>query len=202
MSGGKRFLITGFEPFGASKLNPSQLLVEALRSEDIPGAELFTLVLPVEFERASEMLLRKIVEVSPDVVISFGQAEGRSAITPEKIAINLDHARIADNSGDQREGSVIDELGNDGYFSTLPVTQIVEAIKNVGVASELSLSAGTFVCNHIFYKIQRELSNSSIKSGFIHIPLIPEQSAEFPGAPTMELNLIIRGAKAAIHIIL
>lgn len=202
MSGEKRVLVTGFEPFGQSKLNPSQLLVEALTSEDLPGVELSALVLPVEFDRASEILLTKIAQISPDFVISFGQAEGRSAITPEKIAINLNHARIADNSGDQRQDSVIDELGNDGYFSTLPVNQIVEAIKSVGVESELSLSAGTFVCNHIFYKLQKELSNSSIKSGFIHIPLVPEQSAEFPGAPTMEINLIIRGAKAAILSIL
>lgn len=202
MSGEKRVLVTGFEPFGQSKLNPSQLLVEALTSEDLPGVELSALVLPVEFDRASEILLTKIAQISPDFVISFGQAEGRSGITPEKIAINLDHARIADNSGDQRQDSVIDELGNDGYFSTLPVNQIVEAIKSVGVESELSLSAGTFVCNHIFYKLQKELSNSSIKSGFIHIPLVPEQSAEFPGAPTMEINLIIRGAKAAILSIL
>lgn len=202
MSGEKRVLVTGFEPFGQSKLNPSQLLVEALTSEDLPGVELSALVLPVEFDRASEILLTKIAQISPDFVISFGQAEGRSGITPEKIAINLDHARIADNSGDQRQDSVIDELGNDGYFSTLPVNQIVEAIKSVGVESELSLSAGTFVCNHIFYKLQKELSNSSIKSGFIHIPLVPEQSAEFPRAPTMEINLIIRGAKAAILSIL
>lgn len=202
MSGEKRVLVTGFEPFGQSKLNPSQLLVEALTSEDLPGVELSALVLPVEFDRASEILLTKIAQISPDFVISFGQAEGRSAITPEKIAINLNHARIADNSGDQRQDSVIDELGNDGYFSTLPVNQIVEAIKSVGVESELSLSAGTFVCNHIFYKLQKELSNSSIKSGFIHIPLVPEQSAEFPRAPMMEINLIIRGAKAAILSIL
>ena len=202
MSGKKRVLVTGFEPFGQSKLNPSQLLVEALTSEDLPGVELSALVLPVEFDRASEILLTKIAQISPDFVISFGQAEGRSAITPEKIAINLDHARIADNSGDQRQDSVIDKLGNDGYFSTLPVNQIVEAIKSVGVESELSLSAGTFVCNHIFYELQKELSNSPIKSGFIHIPLVPEQSAEFPGAPTMEINLIIRGAKAAILSIL
>lgn len=202
MSGEKRVLVTGFEPFGQSKLNPSQLLVEALTSEDLPGVELSALVLPVEFDRASEILLKEVAQISPDFVISFGQAEGRSGITPEKIAINLDHARIADNSGDQRQDSVIDELGNDGYFSTLPVNQIVEAIKSVGVESELSLSAGTFVCNHIFYKLQKELSNSSIKSGFIHIPLVPEQSAEFPGAPTMEINLIIRGAKAAILSIL
>lgn len=198
----KRVLITGFEPFGRSKLNPSQLVVEALENEVIPGVELLVLVLPVEFDRASERLLKKIEEVSPDFVLSFGQAEGRSAITPEKIAINLDNARIADNSGDHRENSVIDKFGDDGYFSTLPVNKMVEAIKHFGVASELSLSAGTFVCNHIFYRLQKELQDSPIKSGFIHIPLIPEQSREFPGEPTMELDLIIRGAKAAILSIL
>ena len=193
-----RVLITGFEPFGNSKLNPSALLVERLGKEGIPGVELHSMVLPVEFDRSAQILLQRIEECRPDFVISFGQAEGRSGITPEKVAINFDDARIPDNSGDQRKNKKIDENGPDAYFSTLPVEKMVEAIKSEGIVSALSLSAGAFVCNHLFYEVQRALHSSAIKSGFIHLPLIPEQSDEFPGQPTLDLSLMVRGAKAAI----
>lgn len=193
-----RVLITGFEPFGNSKLNPSALLVERLGKERIPGVELHSIVLPVEFDRSVRILLQKIEECRPDFVISFGQAEGRTGITPEKVAINFDDARIPDNSGDQRKNKKIDENGPDAYFSTLPVERMVEAIRSEGIVSALSLSAGAFVCNHLFYEVQRALQGSAIKSGFIHLPLIPEQSDEFPGQPTLDLSLMVRGAKAAI----
>lgn len=193
-----RVLITGFEPFGNSKLNPSALLVERLDKERIPGVELHSIVLPVEFDRSVQILLQKIEECGPDFVVSFGQAEGRTGITPEKVAINFDDARIPDNSGDQRKNKKIDENGPDAYFSTMPVEKMVEAIKSEGIVSALSLSAGAFVCNHLFYEVQRALQGSAIKSGFIHLPLIPEQSDEFPGQPTLDLSLMVRGAKAAI----
>lgn len=193
-----RVLITGFEPLGNSKLNPSALLVERLDKERIPGVELHSIVLPVEFDRSVQILLQKIEECRPDFVVSFGQAEGRTGITPEKVAINFDDARIPDNSGDQRKNKKIDENGPDAYFSTLPVERMVEAIKSEGIVSALSLSAGAFVCNHLFYEVQRALQGSAIKSVFIHLPLIPEQSDEFPGQPTLDLSLMVRGAKAAI----
>ncbi|MEY3346384.1 MAG: hypothetical protein RIR40_109, partial [Actinomycetota bacterium] len=167
----KKILVTGFEPFAGSQLNPSQLLVTALKKEEIPGATLETLILPVEFEAASEQLLSKVRECNPALVISFGQAEGREAITPEKIAINLDDARIPDNSGDQRSNQTIIDSAPDGYFSTLPVERMVEAIKAEGISSQLSLSAGAFVCNHIFFMLQHSLRGTGIKSGFIHLPL-------------------------------
>ena len=153
----KKILVTGFEPFGGSRLNPSQLLVTALQREEIPGVKLETLVLPVEFEAASKLLLSKVRECNPALVISFGQAEGREAITPEKIAINLDDARIPDNSGDQRSSQTIIDSAPDGYFSTLPVERMVEAIKAAGISSQLSLSAGAFVCNHVFFMLQHSL---------------------------------------------
>jgi pyroglutamyl-peptidase len=194
----KKILVTGFEPFAGSQLNPSQLLVTALQKEEIPGAKLETLVLPVEFDVASEHLLSKVRECNPALVISFGQAEGREAITPEKIAINLDDARIPDNSGDQRRNQTIIDSAPDGYFSTLPVERMVEAIKAAGISSQLSLSAGAFVCNHVFFMLQHSLRGTGIKSGFIHLPLVPEQSPEFPGKPTMELSEMVRAARAAI----
>ncbi len=193
-----RVLVTGFEPFGGASLNPSQLLVEELAKQELPGIDLITAILPVEFDRAGEILLAKIQEFSPSVVISFGQAEGRSSITPEKIAINLDDARIADNSGDARKQKEIVAGGADGYFSTLPVEKIVSALNEAGVPANLSLSAGSFVCNHIFYRMQHALLGQGIKSGFIHLPLVPEQSAEFPNQPTLSLEQMLAGAKAAI----
>jgi pyroglutamyl-peptidase len=193
-----KVLISGFEPFGGASLNPSQLLVERLAKESIPEVELKTIVLPVEFDRAAKILVEEVKVFSPQIVISFGQAEGRAAITPEKIAINLDSARIPDNAGDQRQNQVIREHGSDGYFSTLPVEEMVTALKDVGVAGSLSLSAGSFVCNHIFYALQHELKGRNIKSGFIHLPLVPEQSSEFPNQPTMSLEDMLKGAKALI----
>ncbi len=194
----KKVLVTGFEPFGGSSLNPSQLLVEALMKQKVDGISLDSLILPVEFDAAAKKLLAKVIESKPDIVISFGQAEGRSAITPEKIAINLDDAGIPDNGGYLRNNQPIAIDGPDGYFSSLPVEKMVEAIKGAGVVSSLSLSAGAFVCNHIFYSLQHALKGSNIKSGFVHLPLVPEQSGEFPGQPTMELEAMVRGAIAAI----
>ena len=193
-----KVLVTGFEPFGGATLNPSQLLVERLANETLPGVELYTLVLPVEFEKSAINLLAAIKSIDPEVVISFGQAEGRSAITPERIAINLDDARIADNGGDQRQNQPILKTGADGYFSTLPVEKMVSELTQIGVPSALSLSAGSFVCNHIFYLMQHELRETKIKSGFVHLPLVPEQSAQFPNQPTMSLDEMVRGAKAVI----
>ena len=193
-----KVLISGFKPFGGATLNPSELLINVLEREHIPGVELFTAVLPVEFDRSTEILLEKIKQVQPELVIAFGQAEGRTAITPEKIAINLDDARIPDNSGDQRRNQAIDENGMDGYFSTLPIDAMVNAMKHAGHPAEISLSAGTFVCNHIFYQLQKSLRDSGIRSGFVHLPLATEQSAEFPEKFTMDLETMVSATKAAI----
>jgi pyroglutamyl-peptidase len=193
-----RVLISGFKPFGSSKLNPSELLVNELVKEEIPGVHLDSIVLPVEFDSSTTLMLEKIASSKPDVVISFGQAEGRKAITPEKIAVNFDNAQIPDNSGDQRQSRFIDSKGADGYFTTLNIEKMIESIKDLGIPAELSMSAGAFVCNHLFYQLQKALKGSEIKSGFVHIPLVTEQAIEFPGQPTMELKDLVRAARAAI----
>jgi len=193
-----KVLISGFKPFGGATLNPSELLVNVLERDQIPGVELFTVILPVEFDRSAEILLEKVKQIQPDLVIAFGQAEGRTAINPEKIAINLDDARIPDNSGDERKDVVIDKNGSDSYVTTLPIEMMVDAMKRAGYPAEISLSAGAFVCNHIFYKLQKTLSGSNIRSGFVHLPLVTEQSSEFPGKFTMELEDMVSAAKAAI----
>lgn len=198
MSLSKKILISGFEPFGGADLNSSQLVVEAIFKESLLGVELFMIILPVEFDKAAEVLLSKVKEVNPEIVISFGQAEGRKAITPEKIAINLDLARIPDNTGELRVNKAIVEAGADGYFSTLPIEKMVEAVKERGLESEISLSAGAFLCNHIFYHLQHQLLERGIKSGFVHLPLVNEQLAQYPDQPGWALEDLIQGVKAAI----
>ena len=193
-----KVLISGFKPFGGATLNPSELLVNVLERDQIPGVELFTVILPVEFDRSAEILLEKVKQIQPDLVIAFGQAEGRTAINPEKFAINLDDARIPDNSGDERKDVVIDKNGSDSYVTTLPIEMMVDAMKRAGYPADISLSAGAFVCNHIFYKLQKTLSGSNIRSGFVHLPLVTEQSSEFPGKFTMDLENMVSATKAAI----
>ena len=193
-----KVLISGFKPFGGATLNPSELLVNVLERDQIPGVELFTVVLPVEFDRSAEILLEKVKQIQPDLVIAFGQAEGRTAINPEKFAINLDDARIPDNSGDERKDVVIDKNGSDSYVTTLPIEMMVDAMKRAGYPADISLSAGAFVCNHIFYKLQKTLIGSNIRSGFVHLPLVTEQSSEFPGKFTMDLEDMVSATKVAI----
>ena len=195
---GKKVLISGFEPFGGSHLNSSQLVLEAISKESLSGLELSAVILPVEFDKAARVLLSKVNDFNPEIIISFGQAEGRKAITPEKIAINLDSARIPDNAGELRVNKVIIEKGADGYFSTLPIEKMVEAVKECGLESEISLSAGAFLCNHIFYHLQHQLLESGVKSGFVHLPLVNEQIAQYPNQPSWALKDLVQGVRAAI----
>ena len=198
MSIGRRVLISGFEPFGGSNLNSSQLVVEAISKESFSGLDLFTVVLPVEFGKAADVLLSKVKEIDPEIIIAFGQAEGRKALTPEKIAINLDSARIPDNAGELRVNKVIIEKGADGYFSTLPIEKMVKAVKECGLESEVSLTAGAFLCNHIFYHLQHKFLESRVKSGFVHLPLVNEQIAQYPNQPSWALKDLVQGVRAAI----
>jgi pyroglutamyl-peptidase len=198
LSIGKKVLISGFEPFGGSDLNSSQLVLEAISKESLSGLELSAVILPVEFDKAARVLLSKVNDFNPEIIISFGQAEGRKAITPEKIAINLDSARIPDNAGELRVNKVIVEAGADGYFSTLPIEKMVEAVKECGLESEISLSAGAFLCNHIFYHLQHQLLEREVKSGFVHLPLVNEQIAQYPNQPSWALKDLVQGVRAAI----
>ena len=195
---GKKVLISGFEPFGGSDLNSSQLVLEAISKESLSGLELSAVILPVEFDKAARVLLSKVNDFNPEIIISFGQAEGRKAITPEKIAINLDSARIPDNAGELRVNKVIVEAGADGYFSTLPIEKMVAAVKECGLESEISLSAGAFLCNHIFYHLQHQLLEREVKSGFVHLPLVNEQIAQYPNQPSWALKDLVQGVRAAI----
>ena len=196
----KKVLLTGFEPFGGASFNPSGAVVQEIAEHGIDGIEIVTAILPVEFKRASEKLIELISIHKPSVVVSLGQAEGRDFIGPEKVAINLADARIADNAGVKLENHPINTAAADGYFSTLPIRAIVDAISALGISAKISYSAGAFICNKIFFTAQSFLQGSNVISGFIHLPLAPNQAAEFPGLPTMPLADQVAAIKAAIQV--
>ena len=191
-----KILVTGFEAFDKSALNPSAEIVKALKGDD-----LVTAILPVVFGQASSQLRELIDLHKPSAVLCLGQAEGRSEMTPERIAINLDNARIADNDGNQPLEQRVIADGPDGHFSTLPIEKMVTSMKAAGIPASISLSAGTFVCNHIFYVLQDYLKDSSIKSGFMHVPLMDEQRREFPILPTMPIRQMIAGVEIALDVL-
>jgi pyroglutamyl-peptidase len=191
-----KVLLTGFEPFGTATSNPSGEIVK-----QISGDNIVTAILPVAYAQSGERLLQLIAEHNPDVVICLGQAEGRTQITPEKVAINLDDARLADNDGVLRNDVKIIESGPDAYFSTLPINEIVEAIKARGVPATVSLSAGAFLCNHVFYVAQNKFAGTKVRSGFVHLPLMDSQAAEFPGLPTMPLNQMVIAVRAMLEVL-
>ena len=191
-----KVLLTGFEPFGKASSNPSGEIVK-----QISGDNIITAILPVAYAQSAERLLALIAEHNPDVVICLGQAEGRTQITPEKVAINLDDARLADNEGVLRNDVKILEDGPDAYFSTLPIKEIVEAIKATGVPASVSLSAGAFLCNHVFYIAQNKFAGTKVRSGFVHVPLMDEQAGEFPGLPTMPLDQMVKAVRTMLEVL-
>jgi len=189
-------LLTGFEPFGNATSNPSGEIVK-----QISGDNIVTAILPVAYTQSAEQLLSLIEQHKPDVVICLGQAEGRTAITPERVAINLDDARLADNEGVLRNDVKILQDGPDAYFSTLPINDIVAAIKAQGIPAAVSLSAGAFLCNHVFYVAQNEFAGSDVRSGFVHVPLMDSQATEFPGLPTMPLGQMVTAVRAILEVV-
>ena len=191
-----KVLLTGFEPFGAATTNPSGEIVK-----QISGDNIVTAILPVAYAGSAERLLALITEHNPDVVICLGQAEGRTHITPEKVAINLDDARLADNEGVLRNDVKILESGPDAYFTTLPINKMVEAIKAKEVPAAVSLSAGAFLCNHVFYVAQNNFAGTKVRSGFVHVPLMDSQAPEFPGLPTMPLDQMVTAIRAMLEVL-
>jgi pyroglutamyl-peptidase len=191
-------LVTGFEPFNKASSNPSQAVVKRLNELGIP--DLYFEVLPVEFGESARLLIRRIDEVKPDVVIALGQAEGRTQVTPERVAINVDDARIADNAGQMPIDQPIIKDGYNAYFSTLPIKEIVAQINAANIPAAVSSSAGTFVCNHLFYQLQWYCLNKGIKSGFIHLPLMDSQAHEFSGLSTLPLDELVKAVEIAIEV--
>ena len=191
-----KVLLTGFEPFGTATSNPSGEIVK-----QISGDNIVTAILPVAYTQSADRLLALIAEHNPDVVICLGQAEGRTAITPEKVAINLDDARLEDNEGVLRNDVKILEDGPAAYFSTLPIKEMVDAIQAQGIPATVSLSAGAFLCNHVFYVAQNKFAGTKIRSGFVHVPLMDSQAPEFPELPTMPLDQMVTAVRIMLEVL-
>jgi len=193
-----RILVTGFEPFGGAAVNPSQALVEALESEPPAGVELTTAILPVAYARAADVLRGAIRAAGPRVVICFGQADGRTGISVERFALNLDAADPVDNDG-ASSGREIDPNGPVAYRSTLPVDEIVVALRAAGIPAAASRDAGGFLCNHVFYVLMRVLEEELQDSigGFVHVPALPEQALE-QSVPSMPLEMLVRAAQVTV----
>lgn len=190
----KKLLITGFEPFGGESINPSWEAVCRLPSE-IGGYTLTKLLLPVVFGAAAEKAIKEATALQPNVVLCIGQAGGRNAITPEMIGLNLRHASIPDNDGQQPLDEPILPQGDCAFFSTLPVRSISEKIQAEGIPSRVSYSAGAYVCNDLLYTLLAHFHGSETKVGFLHIPYSTEQNKE----PSMDLNNIVKGLTIAIE---
>ena len=192
---GKKLLITGFDPFGGETVNPAWEAVKKL-PDRITDYTLYKLEIPTVFGLAAETALAKATDFQPDVILCIGQAGGRAAVTPERIAVNIRDARIPDNAGNQPGGEQIAPDGPAAYFATVPVKEMAAAIENAGIAATVSNSAGAFVCNDTLYSLLHHYAHTDMKVGFIHVPYLPEQ-----GQPNMELEVITKALEAAIEAI-
>ena len=194
----KKLLLTAFTPFDGERINPALEAVKLVKDK-IGNLEIVKLEVPTVFGKSIDTVREAIEREKPDFVLSIGQAGGRAEITPERVAINLDDARIPDNEGNQPIDEPVFPDGENAYFSTLPVKAMVEAIRKEGLPSSLSNSAGTYVCNHLMYGVLYYLDKRPvIKAGFIHVPYIPEQTKNKKEMPALELSEIVRGLEAAI----
>jgi pyroglutamyl-peptidase len=189
----KKLLITGFDPFGGEGINPSWEAVKLL-PDQIGVYSLHKLQLPTVYEKAAAILLEKADEIRPDVIISVGQAGGRDSVTPERIAVNIRAARIADNEGHLLDGGRIAPDGPAAYFSTLPVEAMRDAIRSASLPSVVSNTAGTFVCNDVLYSMLHHYQGTGVRCGFVHVPYLPEQ-----GTPNLPLEQTVQALAAAIQ---
>ncbi len=192
-------LLTGFEPFGGAARNPSADAVRALAEQWNGPAHLIADVLPVEFGTAGDLLVAAVIRHRPDVVIATGLAEGRDSVTPERLGINLDDARIPDNGGAQPIDRAIEQGGPAARWSTLPLRAIVDALDAAGIPAALSNSAGTYVCNHVLYRLQGATERMpATASGFVHLPATPETGLG-PDLPTLPLDDLVQALRIVVE---
>ena len=197
-----KILVTAFDAFDGESTNPALEAVHRLDTHI--GEHVITkLEIPTVFHESKNVICKALKEDTYDVVLAIGQAGGRFEITPERVGINIDDARIPDNKGNQPIDKVINADGAPAYFSNLPVKKMVEAIKRAGVPARLSNTAGTFVCNHILYQLGylADMSYPDLLFGFIHVPYIPEQVTDKPEKPSMSIDTITKGLTSAIKAI-
>lgn len=197
-----KILLTGFDPFGGETVNPALEAVKMLDGAVIAEAHVVTREIPTVRVKALEAIVKAIREVQPDVVIAVGQAGGRTDITPERIAINVDDFRIPDNDGNQAVDEAVVADGPAAYWSTLPIKKIVAVLREDGIPASVSNTAGTFVCNHVFYGLMHYLQQEGNirRGGFIHIPYLPAQAAKLPGQPSMSLEIVTKGLRRIVEV--
>ena len=194
-------LLAGFAPFDGQSVNPSWEAVRALRGKRIAGHRIVARCLPVAFDASLEQLRAALRETSPALVVCVGLAGGRERISLERIAINVDDARIPDNEGDQPIDEAVVAGGPAAYFSTLPIKSMLAGLREAGFPVEVSQTAGTYVCNHVFYGLMHALRNRRrIRAGFIHIPYSPEQAAAIAEAPCVAVETVIDALRLALRI--
>lgn len=195
----KTVLITGFEPFGGESVNPSWEVISRMDNITLGDYRVVVRQLPCVFGESRQLLNAAIDALAPALVLATGQAGGRADITVERLAINIDDARIADNCGQQPVDAPVIAGGPAAWFSTLPIKAIICALRDAGIPASVSLTAGTFVCNHVMYGLLHKLSNTpDVKGGFIHIPYLPSQAVAHPGAPSMAAKTVRKALEIAI----
>ena len=198
----KIILLTGFEPFGGESINPSWEAVRALEGKTMSdGSVIAVAKLPCAFIHSLEVLEQQVRKLRPHIVVCVGQAGGRAELSIERVAINVDDARIPDNAGAQPIDRPIQTDGPAACFSTLPIKAIVAALQANGIPAAVSQTAGTFVCNHVFYGLMQVAAQApSIKrAGFVHIPFLPEQAIRHPNTPSMSLEVMVAGLEQVIE---
>lgn len=197
-------LLTGFEPFGGETVNPSWEAVRRLDGWECRGHRVAARLMPCVFGAALDTLERAVAETDPVALLAVGQAQSRAELSLERVAVNLDDARIPDNAGNRPVDVPVVAGGPTAYFASLPIKAIATALRSAGIPAGLSHSAGSFVCNHLFYGAchLRAVRRPDLRVGFLHIPLAPEQAVRHPGAPSMAVGQVTAGLRIAVEIIL
>lgn len=193
-----KILITGFDAFGGEKINPASLILDKI-GDEIDGHKMEKLLLPTKFVGSADILEKKIAQTRPDIIISLGQAGGRSEITVERVAINIADASIADNDGKMPIDEKIRWDGENAYFSTLPIKAIVENLRKEEIPASVSNSAGTYVCNFIMYNdLYFADKYKNISAGFIHVPYLPVQVLDKRNMASMSLENMVKAVEIII----
>ncbi|MCL6445948.1 MAG: pyroglutamyl-peptidase I [Alicyclobacillus sp.] len=198
-----RVLMTGFEPFDGEPINAAWEVVRTFADQRLPGLDVVVRQLPTVFGKSLAVLQQALEETQPDWVVCVGQAGGRSALSFERIGVNLIDARIPDNAGVSVQDAPIVPDGPTAYWSTLPVRKLVETLREAGIPAELSMTAGTYVCNHVLYGLMHFLQQDpyrarNVRGGFIHVPFLPEQAVRHRNAPSLSAETVTRGLTLAL----
>lgn len=193
-----RILLTGFDPFNGARVNPSWQAVQALHNRQIGGRRIVAAQLPTVFGASLRRLDTLLDQLRPELVICVGQAGGRGALSLERVAINVDDAPIPDNAGDQPVDTPVAAGAPAAYFSSLPIKAALAALRREGLPAEVSQTAGTFVCNHVFYGLMHRIATHPglrhTRGGFVHVPWLPEQ-----GVPHLALDEVVRGLRVIVR---